>query len=274
MWINNRYTKYDCESQTWVNISRCVTCVTQQENNHLNPQLSFRFPILNNRCLYVLYIYIYSERDRERGRQTDRREKERVYDMFVCFSAKLCGLIICTKENLKHGREPVAKGCEPQRSQLSLFVVKVPAPNRPIHHKTNQMMMRHCVHCVVYRERIISIFKGTGVFFSHTREGYFEYFCWNFGLNNDNCFKTFTKIMKLTLCGQRRKIINIPINILSSVYAQHNVLFHTQYHITLWLVLWWFGLFGAGTFTTKSGEFAAQRPVTRIFDVLFDLHVN
>ena len=31
-----------------------------------------------------------------------------------------------------------------------------------------------------------------------------------------NCFKTF-KIMKLTLCTQRRKIIIVPLNILSNV---------------------------------------------------------
>ena len=33
-----------------------------------------------------------------------------------------------------------------------------------------------------------------------------------------NCFKTFVKITKLTLCTQRRKIITVPLNISSSVY--------------------------------------------------------
>ena len=34
-------------------------------------------------------------------------------------------------------------------------------------------------------------------------------------------------------------------------YTQHNVLFHTLCRVTIWLLLWWFDLFGAGTFTTN-----------------------
>ena len=46
-------------------------------------------------------------------------------------------------------------------------------------------------------------------------------------------------------------------------YTQHNVLFRTQCRIIIWLVLWWFGLFGAGTFTTNtpSRERWGSRPV-------------
>ena len=70
------------------------------------------------------------------------------------------------------------------------------------------------IHCSKYLKEHVC-------FFIPQSRGLIQLFCRNFGLNNDmaphNCFKIFAKIIWLTLCTQRRKIITVPLNILSSV---------------------------------------------------------